>query len=522
MGLVYKKYQAGGKVLNTPDSVNTTSRFLPYPEYSDKGEWMRNPNYIDPNKEASIDPGFRMELPPGSRNIDPGFNMPISDTVNRDPGFNIGLPKNDGMKKYMDRLQRTKPDTTGQLKYQEGGNPIDKISPNAKNAIMDARDNSFANPESSEERYYKNFKPASGEAKFDPLGQLMLAEGAGMVGRGIKAGYKTIANSMANNAAKKATDQNLKLALAKARAHNAEQIRLGNMTGEQAWKTVSSIMSHYSPLYKKGGLIYKKFQQGGNGIQSPYAPINKNTYTAPGVASELNFGHIDQTNPGVYYRQGDNYTNMYGANASLPGMVNKSSGSLRRGEYDDWMAANTAETGFYEFDDQDNVTNAEAARQSAFGDFRKKYGDMSVMDDAQFRQTHAQKANTLFEDPTLNQIDYGYSQYTKPEGYASTPGQADEFDTSAGGLGKYGVNAYQYNRALANPTPAIETPVETPIATSPGGIKPAPKVQTTNTVPRTYSGPKASPGSFKKPKKGTSTRHLDKMRRKRNKGGLIY
>lgn len=535
MSIVYKKFQKGG--------------FGPLPKL-DSIPPAPMPKSPTPWGGRNLDPGFRVGVPntndikygPGPRPGGPSFRLPTPQTAPpMDLGTSVPPPTNQktnpwqvGTKLPGDRKfgppspkvpQGWKPVQSrpaGIIKYQDGGiknpNAINTISPETRNAIFKARDESFANPESSEERYYKNFKPATGEAEFDPLTQL----GVGALAtQGIKfatQGANAIKNNMASNAAKKAAEQEYKIAIAKTRAHNAKQLSRGNMAPGQAWRTMSSVAEHYKPFYKKGGILYKKGQAGGtvpaSGIKPPanYKPLNKNTYTAPGIAQDLDFGHVDQSNPGVYYRQGDNYKNAYGQNASLPGMVNTDTGSLRRGEYDAWTAANTAATDLYEFDDQDNITNLDAANKQAYSDFRKTYGD-SLLDDQQFYQTYAQQANNMFaSDPTLNSINYGHSVYAKPEGAASVPGQADYFES---GQGKYSVNTYGYDREQMDPPAPVEPPVTAPVEPSSQGIKKVP-------VPSKPS--RVAPGSFHAPKKGTSTRHLDKMRkkRKRQKGGLLY
>ena len=264
--------------------------------------------------------------------------------------------------------------------------------------------------------------------------------------------------------------------------------------------------TQYNKRFKKGGLLYKKYQKGGK--DTLYAPLN---------TSSSEFGHMDTKDPGVYYMRGDNYENVHGTNAALKGMVNTSTGALKRGEVDAWHQAykNYGDSQVMA-EDGTGFVNDEQVKLDSFKDFRSQYGDKSLMDDSHYQQNFSQVANQKFMDnPNLSQINYGHSDYTKPESTIDTlVDGTPSFNTANSGGGIYGVDSYQYNR------PSVSSAEAKGLSYS--DIPAKPPVKPEMTIPGAApSGPKPSFGSTN-PNLKSSFRHIDAMRSKRKKGGLLY
>jgi hypothetical protein len=274
--------------------------------------------------------------------------------------------------------------------------------------------------------------------------------------------------------------------------------------------------------YKKSKSKIHKYQAGGkDAANSIYAPIDKGEYIPTTGGDPQLFGHINKENPGIFHRQGENYVNLYGANAALPGLVNTPTGSLSRGEFDAWHKANDDYTMGMEFDDDDNIINDEANRRASFAKFREKYGPTSIMDDPQFTK-HAEGANRMFEDPSLHRINYATSVYTKPEGEAKTPGQADYWDTGTGGLGRFTISDYEYTRPEI-PRAEMSKADYSNLADVPDAGPAIPPAERKRTTKSTFTENRNRGGfdyAHNRPAVGSISRTA--RTRSRSKGGLLY
>lgn len=515
MSIVYKKFQKGG--------------FGPLPKL-DSIPPAPMPKSPTPWGGRNLDPGFRVGVPntndikygPGPRPGGPSFRLPTPQTAPpMDLGTSVPPPTNEktspwqvGTKLPGDRKfgptspkvpQGWKPVQSrpaGIIKYQDGGiknpNAINTTSPETRNAIFKAKDESFANPESSEDRYYKNFKPATGKAEFDPLTQL----GVGALAtQGVKfatQGANAIKNKMASNAAKKAAEQEYKIAIAKTRVHNAEQLSRGNMAPGQAWRTMSSVAEHYKPFYKKGGILYKKGQAGGtvpaSGIKPPkykQPTLDGNQYVSPDGNIRQDYVGVDPNDPSRFITKGSNYNeaSRIGTSGYTGDIYNVS-----RNQYDDYMKA---------FNNLENP--------NAMSDYSSRYADSNVDFEDQYLFDQSAEA---FKDPSVAAFDFVRGNYTHPKNGTPVINESERDFTGYGSFYRQ-MEPLQDTPVMANPeaAPSIPEPkIEAP-------VNPTTQI----VAPRTYS-PSGIPGTGKMPKKGTSTRHLDKMRRKRKrqKGGLLY